>query len=164
MGPWTWGVTGKAYDNAAAVSFEQPFRENGQDKVLKDTMYLVKADDGEWRWFFGGTKEFVELAISTFGDKSAEATTPLTQGDVIDNTINDLDAFYRDAFSYTDLKYETPQVVVVKQGDSVMTACGPAETGFWASMSGRCDALPGRCLPDPTRPTGSVRRVVRDRA
>jgi predicted metalloprotease len=132
MGPWTWGVTGKTYDNAAAVSFEQPYKENGQEKILKDKMYLVKADDGQWRWFFGGTKEFVDLAIQTFGDATAEATTPLTQGDVIDNTINDLDSFYRDAFSYTDLNYETPQVVVVQQGDSVMTACGPAETGFWA--------------------------------
>jgi putative neutral zinc metallopeptidase len=132
MGPWTWGVTAKTYDNAAAVSFEQPYKENGEEKILKDTMYLVRADDGQWRWFFGGTKEFVDLAIETFGDPTEEATTPLTQGDIIDNTINDLDAFYRDAFSYTDLTYETPQVVVVAQGDTEMTACGPAQTGFWA--------------------------------
>jgi hypothetical protein len=132
MGPWTWGVTGKSYDNAAAVSFEQPYVDNGQQKVLKDTMYLVKAEDGQWRWFFGGTKEFVDLAIKTFGDKNEAGLKSLGDGNRIENTVKDLDAFYRDAFSYTDLKYETPGVVVVAQGQSERTACGPAQTGFWA--------------------------------
>ena len=81
MGPWTWGVTGKTYDNAAAVSFEQPYQGERAGKVLKDTMYLVKADDGEWRWFFGGTKEFVDWPSRPLGTRPTEATTPLTQGD-----------------------------------------------------------------------------------
>jgi predicted metalloprotease len=132
LGPWTWGVTGTTYEYAAAVSFEQPYVENGQERTLEDTMYLVKANDGEWRWFFGGTREFVDLAIETFGDDSEDANTPLIEGDLIDNTINDLDTFYRDAFSYTELEYESPGVVLVETGDSEMSACGPAQTGFWA--------------------------------
>lgn len=134
MGPWTWGVTGKTYESAAAVDFTQPYKENGEEKLLEDTMYLVKADDGEWRWFFGGTREFVDLAIETFGEgiTSETGATVLVEGDLINNTINDLDTFYRDAFGYTDLEYVTPGAVLVEQGDSEMTACGPAQTGFWA--------------------------------
>ena len=134
LGPWTWGVTGKEYEYAAAVDFEQPFVEDGEEKTLRDTMYLVKAEDGEWRWFFGGTREFVDLAIETFGEGTTVETggTPLVEGDLITNTINDLDTFYRDAFGYTDIEYVTPGVVLVETGDSEMTACGPAQTGFWA--------------------------------
>lgn len=132
MESWTWGVTGVTYDYAAAVDFEQPYTENGEEKLLEDTMYLVQSDDGEWRWFFGGTREFVNLAIETFGDDSDGGATPLVEGDLIANTVNDLDTFYRDAFSYTDLAYESPGIVLVAQGSSEMSACGPAETGFWA--------------------------------
>jgi predicted metalloprotease len=134
MGPWTWGVTGETYEYAAAVDFEQPFVEDGEEKILRDTMYLVEADEGDWRWFFGGTREFVDLAIETFGEGTTTETggTPLVEGDLINNTINDLDTFYRDAFSYTDLEYVTPGVVLVETGDSEMSACGPAQTGFWA--------------------------------
>ena len=132
MGPWTWAVTGQEYEYAAHVSFEQPFvDENGDEQLLEDVMYLVQAEDGEWRWFFGGTREFVDLAIETFGEDEDE-TTPLLEGDLIQNTIEDLDSFYSDAFSYTDLEYETPGVVLVEQGSSAMSACGPAQTGFWA--------------------------------
>lgn len=74
MGPWTWGVTGKTYEYAAAVEFEQPYKENGEDKLLEDTMYLVKSEDGEWRWFFGGTREFVDLAVETFGEGATSET------------------------------------------------------------------------------------------
>jgi predicted metalloprotease len=130
FGSWTWGVTGKKYPNAAAVSFEQPYAENGEDKTLNDTMYLVRADDGEWRWFFGSTPEFVTEAIKMYGGSAS--TTPITEGDVINNVINDLDTFYRGAFKYTDLTYKSPAVVVVSAGDSEQTACGPAQTGFWA--------------------------------
>ena len=127
FGRWTWGVTGKTYDHAAAVAFTQPYVDNGQTKQLSDTMYLVSVS-GDWRWFFGSTKAFVDAAIQKYGGYG----TPLTQGDLITNTVNDIDAFYRDAFSYTSYTYQSPGVVVVDQGDSVRTACGPASTGFWA--------------------------------
>ena len=137
LGPWTWDVTGTKYELAAHVDFEQPFVEDGEEQLLEDTMYLVKAEDDEWRWFFGGTKEFVDLAIETFGD---ETDTQLTEGDPIENTVEDLDSFYRDAFGYTELTYESPGVVVVEQGGAEMSACGPAQTGFWAFY----------CPPDAT--------------
>ena len=138
MTTWTWGVTGQTYSNAAAVSFEQSYVENGEDKYLEDTMYLVQGPEKDWRWFFGGTRAFVDQMIAAYGDKTAEdtgnpvVTTPLTEGNLIDNVINDLDSFYRGAFKYTDLTYKSPGVVLVENGDSEMTACGPAATGFWA--------------------------------
>jgi predicted metalloprotease len=126
---WTWGVTGKTYDRAAAVEFSQPYvDQSGNNALLSDTMYLVQDNKGAWRWFFGSTPEFVAQAIKQYG--SAEATTPITQGDVITNVVNDLDAFWRDVISYTSFTYQSPKVVVVDQGQSQMTACGAAAGSF----------------------------------
>lgn len=128
---WTWAVNEKEYPYTAAVRFEQPFVENDQEEILEDTMYLVQDDNGEWRWFFGGSREFVELAIETFGDQD-ENVTPLVEGDLINNTLSDLDNFYRGAFEYAGIDYVQPGAVLVQTGTSERTACGPAETGFWA--------------------------------
>lgn len=127
FGPWTWGVTGKTYDNAAAVAFTQPYVQNGQQQILHDTLYLVSYQ-GDWRWFFGSDKATVDAAIQKYGGYG----TPITQGDLLTNVVNDLDSFYRDAFSYTTYTYKSPGVMIVHQGDTVQTACGPASTGFWA--------------------------------
>jgi predicted metalloprotease len=128
MAPWTWGVTGKQYPYAAKVSFIQPFvDENSQQTWLEDDMYLVQ-DGGEWRWFFGSSPETVQQAIATYGQRS----TPITQGDLIQNVVDDLDSYYADVLSYTPYKYYSPRVVLVSPGDRVNTACGPATPGFYA--------------------------------
>ena len=124
---WTWAVTGQRYPEAAEVSFEQPYVENGQTKTLQDNMYLVDSG-GEWRWFFGNSREFVDTAIAEFGGRGE----PLTDGDLLQNVATDLDEFYLDVLSYTDFGYETPGVVLVGEGEAVQTGCGPAESGFWA--------------------------------
>jgi predicted metalloprotease len=131
FGPWTWGVTGQEYEYAAAVSFEQPYEQDGKETVRSDTMYLVQDDQGEWRWFLGNSPDFVERIQTIYGGETADAV-PLTDGDIIENTVKDLDNFWRGAFSYTDLDYQTPGVVLVAEGDSEQTACGPATSGFWA--------------------------------
>ena len=138
LGSWTWGVTGVTYEYAAIIDFEQPYvDENGDERTLEDTMYLVESQE-EWRWFFGSTREFVDEAIATYGgDLAAE---PLTEGDLIENAAQDLDAYYTDAFSSTDLRYRSPGVVAVPPGQSYQTACGPAAPGFWAFY----------CPPDQT--------------
>jgi hypothetical protein len=134
---WTWPVTGKTYDRAVEISFEQPYTDDdGNQQLLQDRMYLVKAE-GEWRWFFGSSKEFVETAIETYGGPQGE---PLVEGDLVTNVANDLDAFYRDVLSYTDFDYESPGFVYVEEGQSVQTACGRAEEGFWGFF----------CPPDVT--------------
>ncbi|HEX5498810.1 MAG TPA: neutral zinc metallopeptidase [Thermomicrobiales bacterium] len=130
LGSWTWPVTGKTYPVAAKIDFIQPYVDPQQgEQWLRDSMYLVQAD-GDWRWFFGSSKEFVQQTIAKYGQQGP--TTPITQGDLIANVVNDLDSFYRDVLSYTPYKYTSPGVVVVQAGDHVRTACGPAETGFWA--------------------------------
>lgn len=129
MVQWTWEVTGKTYDYAAAVDFIQPYQNNGQEEWLEDTMYLVQDGEGAWRWFFGSSPEFVAEAIQTYGSTST-VTAPLTEGDLLVNTVNDLEAFWQDVISYTGYTYQTPGVTVVAQGDSAMSACGPAEGNF----------------------------------
>jgi predicted metalloprotease len=128
MTSFTWGVTGKRYGYAAAVDFSQSYTDDqGRAQTLQDTMYLVKSGDA-WRWFFGSDPDFVQSMIQQYGQTD---TTPLTEGDLISNVVNDLDAYYRDVLSYTDYKYVTPGVVVVTPGTSAQTACGPASSGFW---------------------------------
>jgi predicted metalloprotease len=134
---WSWGVTGKRYDDAAAVSFEQPYVENGQERILEDTMYLVPSG-GEWRWFFGSSPEFVEAAIRAYGED--QAFESITSGNLVERSVQDLEAYYTDAFGYTNLDYDTPGVVAVGPGERVQTACGPATAGFWAFY----------CPPDAT--------------
>jgi hypothetical protein len=128
MVPWTWGVTGEEYPYAAKVSFIQPFvDENNQRDWLEDDMYLVSSGS-EWRWFFGSSPETVQAAIARFGQESA----PITEGDLLQNVVNDLDAFYAEVLSYTEHQYFSPRVVLVAPGDRVGTACGPATPGFYA--------------------------------
>jgi hypothetical protein len=126
---WTWGVSGKSYDNAAKISFTQPYTDsNGQQQTLSDDMYLVKSD-GEWRWFFGSSKAFVDQAIATYGPPPGK---PLVEGDLIQNVMNDLNSFYADVLSYTDSTFVQPGFFYVETGTTKQTACGPARTGFWA--------------------------------
>jgi predicted metalloprotease len=136
MGPWTWGVTGQEYPHAARISFIQPFvDENNQQSWLEDDLYLVESG-GEWRWFFGSSPEMVQQAIATYGQESQ----PITEGDLIQNVVDDLDAFYADVLSYTPNPYYSPRVVLVSPGDRILTGCGPAQPGFYAFY----------CPPDTT--------------
>ncbi len=137
IGEWTWGVTGQTYPSAAQIMFQQPYVENGQQRILEDEMYLVRAGQGgEFRWFFGSSRDQVEEAVTKFGQR----TTALTEGNILQDVTNDLDAFYRESFGYTQFDYQSPGVVLVREGEQVGTACGATESGFWAFY----------CPPDQT--------------
>ncbi len=137
MTEWTWGVTGQTYQNAAGVDFSQAYvDEEGRARILDDTMYLVKHDD-QWRWFFGSDPSSVQEMIDQYGQQNVQEDAQpqgqlFTEGEFIQNVVNDLDAYYRDVLSYTDTEYVSPGVVLVGPGQSVRTACGPAQGGFWA--------------------------------
>lgn len=60
---WTWDVTGVTYPETAEVSFRQPFA-NGS--VADEVVRLVNSS-GEWRWFFGRSREFVDNQIAEYG-------------------------------------------------------------------------------------------------
>ena len=112
-----------------------PVKEEAGDTVwVESEMYLVADDSGAWRWFLGDSPEFVEDAIAQYGDSDAAANAPaagnLLEGDLIQNVVNDLDAFYADVISYTEFTYHSPGVVVVVPGEGAMSACGPAQGTF----------------------------------
>ncbi len=138
---YTWPVTGETYSPAARVTFVQPIvDQNGQQTFAQDAIYLAPDAEGNWGWFFGNSAEMVQAAIDTYGNTNtattsgssgAVLTTPLQEGDFLVNTVNDLDAFWRDVIGYTEYAYQSPGVVIVAEGDTVQSACGPATTGFW---------------------------------
>lgn len=143
MGPWTWGVTGQEYPRAAAIEFTQPFiNADGRAEILEDTLYLVEVD-GRWCWFFGSDPEFVESVISNYEQSGAQLPQErlfIDSDDFLQEVVNDLDAFFSDVLSYTPTPYVSPGVVLVSTGTSAMSACGPAESGFWGFY----------CPPDAT--------------
>jgi hypothetical protein len=61
---WTWEVTGKVYPSAAEVKFRQQFADGSETEGVT---HLVR-DNGVWRWFFGGSREFVEEQIVRFSN------------------------------------------------------------------------------------------------
>ena len=139
---YTWPVTGKTYSPAAKVTFVQPIvDQTGQQAYVQDAIYLAPDANGNWGWFFGNSAEMVQAAIDTYGNTNTATTgngtsgsvltTLLQDGDFLVNTVNDLDAFWRDVISYTEYDYQSPGVVIVAEGDTVQSACGPASTGFW---------------------------------
>lgn len=128
MTTYTYPVTGVRYRNAAELNFTQPFVDDaGNEQILDDRIVLVEYE-GEWRWFFGSSEEFVETVVAQYGQPDGP---PLVEGDLVRNVAYDLDEFYREVLSYLDVDYESPGFVYVPVGQAVRTACGPAQTGFW---------------------------------
>jgi len=77
---WTWEKTCAAYPYTAVVLFDQPFwvhdeRQPDPDKAL--TLHLVRSSPGEWGWFLGRTRAYVDEQIATFGSATA---LPVTGG------------------------------------------------------------------------------------
>ncbi|HEV2065573.1 MAG TPA: excalibur calcium-binding domain-containing protein [Thermomicrobiales bacterium] len=66
---WTWPVTGESYCHTAEVFYQQPFA-NGS--VVNDVVRLVE-HNGEWRWFFGRSREFVAEQLAKYGGSVAES-------------------------------------------------------------------------------------------
>ncbi len=145
LGSWTWEVNGKYYPDAAAVTIvQQVLDENNKPSWVEDTIYLAK-EQGVWRWFISGSKDFVDQINEQYAGAPAPETSTagsadlpqagnladVPREDVLQVIVDDLDMFYRDVLSYTDFTYETPGVVVVAEGDTVMSACGAASTGFY---------------------------------
>jgi predicted metalloprotease len=134
MGPWVWGVTGQEYDRAAAVEFTQPFmNDEGRPEILEDTMYLVEYR-GAFKWFFGSDPQFIDSLMARYqagGETVANGELFIDSDNFLQEVVNDLDLFYADVLSYTSTQYQSPRVVLVTLGSSAMSACGPAQSGFW---------------------------------
>ena len=61
---WTWGVTGQTYPETAEVALRQQLTDG---TVLRDEVRLVKDPFGNWSWFFGRDRAFVEEQIARYG-------------------------------------------------------------------------------------------------
>ena len=126
---WTWAVTGVTYPNTAEVSFTQIFWDGGANTVVNDVVRLVQDRNGVWRWFFGRSREFVDIIIAQY------VPTIPTSSDWIQGTANDLDAYWLSFFKASSVQYATPRVVEFDQ--STMTSCGVIDP--WTQGAGYCE-------------------------
>ena len=60
---WTWPVTGMTYRDVAEVTMRLQFR--GQDSQ-REAVRLARDAAGDWRWFFGRDRAFVEAQIARY--------------------------------------------------------------------------------------------------
>jgi hypothetical protein len=61
---WTWDVTGQTYPETADVALRQQLADGS---VIRDEVRLVKDPFGNWSWFFGRDRAFVEEQIIRYG-------------------------------------------------------------------------------------------------
>ncbi|MGI8643090.1 MAG: neutral zinc metallopeptidase [Thermomicrobiales bacterium] len=129
---WTWPVSGESYRQTAAVSFVQPYWDDGVRTEVVSVVHLVEAD-GEWGWFFGNDRAFVALQIANAG-----LAPSLGQGDgyvssFADILHADVDEFWYRTFSDVGLGY-TPPSDIVGFDAPINTACGAAEPATTAAF------------------------------
>jgi hypothetical protein len=72
IAPWTWAITGKAYLETADVAYRQRFAGGTEER---DEAHLVKDWNGNWSWFFGRDRAFVEEQIARFDGSTATPGT-----------------------------------------------------------------------------------------
>lgn len=61
--PWSWAVTGQTYPNAAEVVMRQ---RHADGATVDDSMRLMTSGGGNWRWFFGRDRAFVNEQMARF--------------------------------------------------------------------------------------------------
>ncbi len=61
--PWTWDVTGETYPETAQVAFRQT---DAAGDLIRGEIRLVEDGFGNWSWFFGRDRAFVEEQIARF--------------------------------------------------------------------------------------------------
>jgi hypothetical protein len=63
FGPWTWVMTGQSFPDAAAVDYTSKVGTVAAAEEITSMMHLVEAD-GQWRWFFGTSREALDTLPS----------------------------------------------------------------------------------------------------
>jgi predicted metalloprotease len=124
---WTWAVTGETYADTAEVSYLQPFSVEGT--TVESTVHLVEFD-GEWRWFFGRSREFVDEQIARYVPAEPVTLDATEESAELALIEEDLDSFWSGIAAQNGLIYEAPEVVLVEE--AVSSACGRAEDQFGA--------------------------------
>lgn len=124
---WTWGVTGQTYADTAEVSYAQPFSVEGT--TVEGTVHLVEYE-GEWRWFFGRSREFVDEQIARYVPAEPVLQAATEESAELDLIRDDLDEFWSGIAEQNGLNYEAPEIVLAE--DAVTSGCGRAEDQFGA--------------------------------
>jgi uncharacterized protein len=131
VGSWTWPVNGRTYDDAVQVSYRQQFTNgNGERQTLDSVMYLVPFD-GQYRWFFGNSRAFIAEAWAKYAPVQREEQ-PVNTEELLRTVIADLDGYWAGVFRAEGTPYQTPGAILVRQGEAAQSACGLAQSGFWA--------------------------------
>jgi predicted metalloprotease len=134
--PWTWGVTGATYDTAVTVTFVQPYTVAGVVTDVAGEVHLVPFD-GEWSWFFGASRAFVDEQIVLYGDDGSATPDTLAQGSseptagtpiprevrFPDPLHADIDRFWETRFQEAGRVYAPPHGVIGFD-EPIRTACG----------------------------------------
>lgn len=128
---WTWPVTGQTYPYTAEVSFTQPFA-NGT--VVEDVVRLVQDGNGEWRWFFGRSRAFVDEQIAKYVPAAPVANQHQS---ILDAVMQDIDTYWAISFAAAGQSYRSPTVVDISSG--AHSSCGyfgPNEgPGFYCALN-----------------------------
>jgi hypothetical protein len=134
--PWTWGVTGVTYEDAVTVRFVQPYTAAGVEEEVAGEVHLVPFD-GDWGWFFGASRAFVDEQISLYGDDGTATLFALSQEDAFESPVPrdvlfpdplhaHVDQFWAARFQEAGRTYESPGGVIAFD-EPIVTACGRAE-------------------------------------
>lgn len=119
---WTWEVTGQTYPYTAEVSFLQPFADGS---VADEVVRLVQDASGEWRWFFGRSREFVDEQIARYAPLPPSIGAGVS---IVDVVIEDLDVFWSNSFAASGQGYTSPSVVAFET--FATSACGSFDAGM----------------------------------
>lgn len=113
---WTWAVTGQTYLYTAEVSFWQPFADG---TVVEDVVRLVQDRDGEWRWFFGRSREFVDEQIARYLPQVPIVTRNQS---IFDLVTAEIDGYWATSLSAAGIPYSSPNLADISYGGSSL--CG----------------------------------------
>ena len=127
---WVWPVTGETYDDAAAVSFVQPYWTGSERSEVEGVVHLVE-EDGEWGWFWGTSRASVDQQIALYAPGELEpAFADLVAAERVavfpDQLHAHVDAFWAGQFAFVGRSYNPPDGVVPIE-EPVLTACGRAD-------------------------------------
>ena len=141
---WFWEVNGKTYARTASVSFVQPYWVDGVRSDEPGVVHLVAAD-GEWGWFFGASRAFVDEQIALYApddlqprptdpsDSRPQPSIPAYVSPFPDPLHAHVDAFWAQEFAEAGRDYEPPGGVVGFSRPT-MTSCGRADPATEAAF------------------------------
>ena len=128
---WTWGVNGVTYRDTAQVRFVQPYWVGGAREDVASEFHLVE-DGGEWYWFFGGSRDFIDQQVALYGPAPDDPAAIVEAGaaqrairfpDVLDAHV---DAYWAYQFAAAGRDYTAPGGVTGFDS-RIETGCGVAD-------------------------------------